>query len=454
MQPLGSARACLAPALARVFGTVLAMVLAMALATVVLLAGCSSSSSGAATAPRETRPAPTGSGPAATGAEPAADAAATEAAVRRIYTTRAAGLARGDLAAWLQGLSGSLVEEQRAIFGRMRALHAVDVVVTDVTQLGGAGGAGGAGGGQGANGTERHLQVRLSYRLAGFDTAPRPFALDVTAAHSSGASPVIMITASRPADRPQPWDLPDLQVRRSPAVLVAVSGTAARVDDIARGAGTAAGGVAAVLGTARPAVVVAPASDDLAARLLGRQPADLDQVSAVTDGPLEGGRAGADRVVIVPGAWSSLTDTGREVVLAHELTHVTTRAEESTHTVPLWLSEGLAEYVAYHAVRLPERTIVGPALEQVRVTGVPTTWPDDPQFEPDTSDLSAAYGLALLACRSIADRHGQAALVRLYRAATTGPVDAAFRAIGTDAATESRAWQSRIELLLHPPGQP
>jgi hypothetical protein len=81
-------------------------------------------------------------------------------------------------------------------------------------------------------------------------------------------------------------------------------------------------------------------------------------------------------------------------------------------------------------------------------------WPDDAQFEPGTGDLSAAYGVALLACRSIADRHGQAALVRLYRAAATGPIDAAFRAVGTDAGAETRGWQSRIELLLRPAGQP
>jgi hypothetical protein len=447
MQRLGSARARLTPALARVFGTALAMTLALALAMVLLLAGCSSSS-GAATAAPATRPAPTDSGLAASGV-PAADAAATEAAVRRIYASRLAGLARGDLGAWLHGLSaGGLVEEQRAIFGRMRALRAVDVVVTDVTVLAGSGGA------PGATGPGRRLQVRLSYRLAGFDTAPRPFALEVTATRTTGSTTATTITASRPADRPQPWDLPDLQVRRSPALLVAVSGTAAHADDVARVARSAAGRVAAVLGAARPAVVVAPASDDLAARLLGRQPAALDQVSAVTDGPLQGRRAGADRVVVVPGAWSSLTAAGREVVLAHELTHVTTRAEESTHAVPLWLSEGLAEYVAYHGVRLPERTIVAPALEQARVTGVPAVWPDDAQFEPGTGDLSAAYGVALLACRSIADRHGQAALVRLYRAAATGPIDAAFRAVGTDAGAETRGWQSRIELLLRPAGQP
>jgi hypothetical protein len=199
--------------------------------------------------------------------------------------------------------------------------------------------------------------------------------------------------------------------------------------------------------------VVAPASDDMAARLLGRQPSALDQVSAVTDGPLQAGRAGADRVVVVPGAWSSLSPTGREVVLAHELTHVTTRAEPATHPVPLWLSEGLAEYVAYHDVRLPERTIVAPALEQVRRTGVPDGWPDDVQFEPGTGSLSAAYGLALLACRSVAARHGQAALVHLYRAAATGSLDGAFAALSTDAAAERRAWQSRIEALLRLPGQ-
>jgi hypothetical protein len=357
-----------------------------------------------------------------------------------------AGLARGDLTGWLHGVRGAgLVEEQRAIFGRMRALHVADVVLTHVTQLGVP---------EAAEGTERwRMEVGLSYRLAGFDTRPRAFALEITVSAPTGAGGSTAVIASRPADRPQPWDLPDLQVRRSGSVLVAVSGTAPRADEIARAVGTAAHRVAAVLGEARPAVVVAPASDDMAARLLGRQPSGLDQVSAVTDGPLQAGRAGADRVVVVPGAWSSLSTTGREVVLAHELTHVTTRADPAIHPVPLWLSEGLAEYVAYHDVPLPERTIVAPALEQVRRAGVPDGWPDDAQFEPGTGSLSVAYGLALLACRSIAARHGQAALVHLYRSLATGSLDAAFRALGTDPAAERRAWQSRIERLRLRPGQ-
>ncbi|EWT03720.1 hypothetical protein N864_00390, partial [Intrasporangium chromatireducens Q5-1] len=210
--------------------------------------------------------------------------------------------------------------------------------------------------------------------------------------------------------------------------------------------------VAAVLGSRRPAVVVAPATDEMAGQLLGRDLSGLAHVAAVTDGPLVDGRAGADRVVVVPTAWASLSATGREVVLAHELTHVTTRAE-GAQAMPLWVSEGLAEYVAYRDVRLPEQTIVGSALERVRRAGVPTGWPDDAQFDPDTGDLSVAYGLALLACREIADRHGRAALIRFSRAAARGSVEDAFRLIGTDGAAERRAWQLRIRALLAPGGQ-
>lgn len=418
----------------------LAGIVAGSLAAALLVSGCSGSTR-VALPPVPGASSGAGRAPAA----PAAVPAPLEHAVRDLFTVRFAGLERGDRSGWLGGVRGGwLAAEQRVIFDRMRALGVSDLRVAAVSRSGADDVPGTA---------ERRVQVRCSYRLAGFDTSPREFALDVTVAGTTATTAGVTLTASRPADRPEPWDLPDLQVRRTAGMLVAVSGTGSRAEDVAADAAAAARRVAAVLGRPRPAVVVAPSTDALAARLLGRDPGGLDGVSAVTDGPLEGGLAHADRVVIVPSAWSSLSTTGREVVLAHELTHVTTRAETGSEA-PLWLSEGLAEYVAYDGVPLPEATIVAPALGQVRRSGQPTQWPADAQFEPGSATQPAAYGLALLACRSIAERHGQAALLRFYRAAATGTVAAGFRAIGTDALKERRAWQARIRGLLDRSAQP
>ncbi|WP_205620994.1 hypothetical protein, partial [Intrasporangium chromatireducens] len=148
---------------------------------------------------------------------------AAVAAVQKLYERRIAGLERGDVAAWLQGLRGAtLIKQQRAVFDRMRALEVADLMVAGVTQLPGNGT---------AAATERQqLQVGFSYRLTGLDTAPRRFVLDLMVEDAPGTAAGLVVTASRPADRPQPWDLPDLQVRRSAAMLVALSGTAAEAD--------------------------------------------------------------------------------------------------------------------------------------------------------------------------------------------------------------------------------
>ena len=71
-------------------------------------------------------------------------------------------------------------------------------------------------------------------------------------------------------------------------------------------------------------------------------------------------------------------------------------------------------------IDLPEATVVAPALERVRASGLPQALPADADFDPGTHALAAAYGLSLLALRTLADAHGTQAVVRLYRAAAGG----------------------------------
>lgn len=315
-----------------------------------------------------------------------------------------------------------------------------------------------------APGTEVEWDVRasLTYRLRGFDSKARSFDLDLTFKADPAAATRLSITASRPSGRPQPWDLPGLVVRRSETALVLAVGTPARVDEVVRRARTATARVAAVWGAAQPAVWVAPATDADAARLLGRTGGELGGVAAATDGPLTPGeRSGADRIVLVPGAWTSLRPEGRDVVMTHELTHVTVRAA-TTRPVPVWLSEGFAELVAYASIDLPEARIVAPALDRVRAVGLPEALPADADFDPGNRALPAAYGLSLLALRVLRDAHGTQAVVRLYRAAAGGTdvptarlddreaaVDEALRhEMGTTRAQLVSDWQARIRALL------
>lgn len=147
--------------------------------------------------------------------------------------------------------------------------------------------------------------------------------------------------------------------------------------------------------------------------------------------------------------------------MTHELTHATVRSS-TTRSVPLWLSEGFAELVGYRAVDLPERTVVAPALEAVRATGLPQSLPGEADFDPSTRRLPVAYGESLLVLRTLVDRYGIPAVVRFYRGAAGGVdvppdlladpeavTDRALQAeLGTDRTAVVRAWQARLRALV------
>ncbi|MFC7594266.1 hypothetical protein ACFQU3_03020 [Terrabacter sp. GCM10028922] len=398
--------------------------------------------------------------PASSDVPPEAWAAEREKAVTGVLRARADMVDRGDRAGWLAALAGpagsNLRAGQSAVFDRMSEMGVGDVRLVRVRETTAPVPA--------VAGTEVEWDVRasLTYRLRGFDSKPRSFDLDLTFKADPAAAARVVLTASAPSGRPQPWDLPGLVVRRSAKALVLAVGARSRVDEVARRARTASARVAAVWGRAEPAVWIAPATDADAARLLGRAPSDLGGVAAATDGPLTPGeRAGADRIVLAPGAWTALQPAGRDVVMTHELTHVTVRAA-TTRAVPVWLSEGFAELVAYAPIDLPESTIVAPALDRVRADGLPRALPADADFDPGTPALPAAYGLSLLALRTLADAHGTQAVVQLYRAAAGGldvstsrlddreaAVDEALRRqLGTTRAELVADWQQRIRSLL------
>ena len=157
-----------------------------------------------------------------------------------------------------------------------------------------------------------------------------------------------------PAERPQPWDLEGLRVRRTPthssSWRAPRPGSRARPARRGRGAaGRRRVGTRRALGLGR-------------ARHRRRRgaPARPDPPG---DAPGRGRHGRPARARASPRAptasWSSRglgrpERSGRDVVLTHELTHATVRAS-TTRAVPDWLAEGFAEFVAYDAVALPER---------------------------------------------------------------------------------------------------
>lgn len=305
------------------------------------------------------------------------------------------------------------------------------------------------------------VEAAFDYRITDFDRSARRFTLALTLSGSPAQPARVTMVGSAPADRPQPWDLGNLEIRRSRHSLVIAAGTTIDPDEALKRADRAAARVAAVWGSAAPAVWVVPASTADAERLLGRSRGELTGLAAATDGPLEAGSpAGADRIVLSPDAWSSLRPTGRDVVMTHELTHVAVRAS-TTREVPLWLSEGLAEYVAYRSLDIPEKTVAAPLLRRVGDRGLPADLPGTGEFGPAGGTAGAAYAGAWTAVLSLVDRYGEAQVVRLYRAAAGGLrvahadlgdpetiVDAALRQVlATSRSEVVQAWRQRLASL-------
>lgn len=92
--------------------------------------------------------------------------------------------------------------------------------------------------------------------------------------------------------------------------------------------------------------------------------------------------------------------TARDRLIRHELTHVAVGRLDDR--IPVWLSEGLAEYVSVQPIPPQDRVISGEALQAAR-RGF-TALPDDATF--NGADAAANYGEAWWACEAIADGYG------------------------------------------------
>ncbi|KIF06184.1 lipoprotein, partial [Streptomyces sp. RSD-27] len=81
----------------------------------------------------------------------------------------------------------------------------------------------------------------------------------------------------------------------------------------------------------------------------------------------------------------------------------------------------------------------------------PAALPDDAAFAfgGDQEAMARAYEGAWLACRLVAARWGDAALVRLYESAGRAPLPTALdQALGTDRDALTKAWQEALRTEL------
>ena len=178
----------------------------------------------------------------------------------------------------------------------------------------------------------------------------------------------------------------------------------------------------------RPVVIVPRTQADMAA-VIGTSEQIAGQITAVAIGYFEADLTHGDRVVINPAAWREIGAEGRQIVMTHEVTHLATRA--ATGTVPTWMAEGFADYVAYQAVDFSQAEIVENLLDLVRDGEGPRELPEDRDFDPAYGVVETAYEEGLLVVQMIAERYGEQELVELYQAMADedDPVGEDIRAI-------------------------
>ncbi|MDX6743192.1 hypothetical protein [Actinocorallia sp. A-T 12471] len=246
------------------------------------------------------------------------------------------------------------------------------------------------------------------------------------------------------ADDPQIWSRGKIRAVRGKSCLVVGEGP---LEQVAAGLDRAAPAVTAVVGRdwARGAVALVPVDGEHARTLAGDR--DLAEVAALAAAaPNVDGSPAPARILVSPEAWPRLSALGRRVVLTHELTHVAMDAATDA-TTPMWLVEGFADYVGYLGSGAADRTAAAELAREVRAGKLPAALPGRDAFAASSPRLSQSYQESWLACRMIAETHGRAKLVALYRAARTRPEKEALRdVLGTPDIVP--AWRAYLRARL------
>ncbi|MFF8274848.1 hypothetical protein ACF05T_01830 [Streptomyces lateritius] len=297
-------------------------------------------------------------------------------------------------------------------------------------------------------------RAELSYEIRGYDSGPVTTERVLDLAERDGRW---YVSADRPASgaAQQLWQQGDVEAERGERSLVlGVGQSPERLREIAAAADRAVPAVSAAWPEkwAGRVVVLVPASLDAMGGLLGAPAPSYRGIAAVTTGEVRGGPdAPADRVIVNPEAYGELGAFGRQMVLTHETTHVATRAHTSPAT-PVWLSEGLADWVAYRGSGRTAAQAAPELRRAVRAGDLPAGLPDDDifAFGGDADALAQAYEGGWLACELIAEHWGEAKLIAFYRAVgahpgRAGSVEKALHEVlGTTPADFTTRWRAYL----------
>jgi hypothetical protein len=281
--------------------------------------------------------------------------------------------------------------------------------------------------------------VEVAYRLAGDDRPGRVHVVLDLVRHGDE----LVVAGSSSTPHP-PWEVSDIaSVVGDHSTVIGDVGEEA-LTSYAEQADAAAKAVADVAPDGRAqhlSLVVLQDWDE--ARLLVGAGAAADGLAALATGlEAPGVEPGPVRVVADPAVLARLEPATRSAVLAHEAFHVVTK---DFGPVPLWLSEGLADYVGYRRSGVPLGRSVSGFLAAVRADGPPDALPGDADFAPGPA-ATVAYEGAHLAVRMLVDEHGEAAVLRLHERVAGSGTDSLegllVAELGTDVGEITRDWQA------------
>lgn len=288
--------------------------------------------------------------------------------------------------------------------------------------------------------------VALTWRFAGDAASASEDVLTRFAPSGSGVA--VAAFTGGDGHRLPLWLTGPLTVRRTDEVTVVVAGADSGAEaDRYRTLGTrAVATVRRVVPWPQPHLVLdVPADEGTLEQMMGAAPGSYHGVAAVTTS-VDGSAAGPVHVFVNPQVIGGLNSQGAQIVLSHEATHDATGVASNT-TLPPWLLEGFADYVALRDVDLPLSTTAGQILAEVRADGPPSHLPGPAEFNAQAEDFGAEYEAAWLACRLLAQRGGEQHLVRLYDEVKAGATvgETMRREFGFGVAAFTRDWQRQLQ---------
>lgn len=307
-------------------------------------------------------------------------------AIDRALDARARAVRRGDADAFTRQVAGSpeFRNLQQAWFGNLIQLPlarlAYDVDAGSLVRAGGTWSA----------------VVETTLQLEGYDVAPVVSQGRYRFRTAAGRPGRFVLTAIEERE-PQPWDLGPVEVREGVGVLgIFDSVSVGAAPDLLESMEDGISAVAAEVPYPwdRTAVVYALGDATFLTSLddvPGDDPAALDAVA------FPAGRS--TRIALNP---LMLVQPGpeRDRLVRHELTHVAVGTRDDG--VPIWLAEGLAEYVSVRPLAPQDRRIQEAAVLAAEA-GV-ADLPDDETF--NDGDADAHYGISWWAMEYVADTYG------------------------------------------------